>query len=431
MDAHEEAGADETSPVRVVYLNPVGVIGGAELSLLDLLSATGDRRPSLERHLIACAEGPLIERARNLGVQVHPLPMPSSMMTLGDSTLGRSIPLLSMLTFAVRSCPAASQVYFYARRLRRLLNQLSPDIIHSNGIKTHCLLSIARPRNVPVIWHVRDFLSSRALMSKALRWASRGVDSAVAVSEAVRQDAMKVTGALPVETVYDAIDVARFSPGAADGTQLDHEARLPPAGPGVVRVGLVATYARWKGQLLFLEAAARLTAQRPDLPLRYFIVGGPIYHTAGSQFSALELTARIASLGLADRAGLIPFQAEPASIYRALDVVVHASTEPEPFGRTIVEAMACGRPVIVSRGGGSVELFTEDYDAVSFNPGEARSLADAVESLSTDPMRRLRMAEAARLSAVDRFSRPRLGNAILSLYDRHSPQPSLSRHRMS
>ena len=64
-------------------------------------------------------------------------------------------------------------------------------------------------------------------------------------------------------------------------------------------------------------AAARLTAQRPDLPLRYFIVGGPIYHTAGSQFSALELTARIASLGLADRAGLIPFQAEPASIYRA------------------------------------------------------------------------------------------------------------------
>src|SRR3954451_10470170 len=112
--------------------------------------------------------------------------------------------------------------------------------------------------------------------------------------------------------------------------------------------------------MLFLDAAAQLTARRPDLQLRYFIVGGPIYHTSGSQFSVSELTARIASLGLADRVGLISFQAEPASIYPMLDVVVHASTEPEPFGRTIVEAMACGRPVIVTRGGGSVELFKED-----------------------------------------------------------------------
>jgi glycosyltransferase involved in cell wall biosynthesis len=401
-----------------VYVNPVGVLGGAEFSLLDILSAVGDARLDLERHLIAGTEGPLADRARDLGVRVHPLPMPSGMSTLGDSAMSGGSPLLSMLTFAARSAPGASQAYFYARRLRRLLNRLSPDIVHSNGIKTHCLLSLAKPEGVPVIWHIRDFPSSRALMSKALRWASTGAASAIAISEAVRRDAMKVMGPVPVETVYNAIDVARFSPGAADGSWLDREAGLPPAGPGGLRVGLVATYARWKGQLLFLEAAARLAAQRPDLPVRYFIVGGPIYHTVGSQFSVAELTARIASLGLAERAGLIPFQMEPASIYRALDVVVHASTKPEPFGRTIVEAMACGRPVVISRDGGAVELFTEDYDAVSFNPGDPQSLAAAIEGLATDPARRLRIAHAARGSAVDRFSRPRLGREILAVYDR-------------
>lgn len=411
--------------MRVVYLNPVGVLGGAELSLLDLLSATSHGRPGLERHLIVCAGGPLIERARQLGVHVHPLPMPSSMMTLGDSSFNNGFASLSMLAFAARSCPAAFQGYVYARRLRRLLTRLSPDLIHSNGIKTHCLLSIARPQNVPVIWHVRDFLSSRALMSTALRYASSGVDAAIAVSEAVRLDTIKAIPGLSTETVYDAIDLARFAPQTADGARLDREAGLPVAGPGVIRVGLVATYARWKGQLLFLDAAARLTGQRPDLQLRYFIVGGPIYHTSGSQFSISELTARIASLGLTGRAGLISFQAEPASIYSMLDVVVHASTEPEPFGRTIVEAMACGRPVIVSRGGGSVELFKEDYDAVGFTRGDVQSLANTIESMATDPARRLRIAVAARLSAVDRFSHPRLGCSILNVYHRLCPHPKV------
>src|SRR5205085_8086358 len=137
---------------------------------------------------------------------------------------------------------------------------------------------------------------------------------------------------------------------------------LPRAVPGTLRVGLVATYARWKGQEVFLDAAGRLAAGRPELPVRFYVVGGPVYQTRGSQFSEGELRRLAAQRGLADRVGFVGFREDTAPVYRALDVVVHASTRPEPFGLTVVEAMACGRPVIVSRAGGAAELFTPGYD---------------------------------------------------------------------
>ena len=403
--------------MRVVYVNPVGLLGGAELSLLDLMAAVGDARPGLQRHLILGTEGPMAQRARDFGIEVHSLPMPESIVGLGDSALSGGPALLSLMSFAARSAPGAGAAYLYARRLRGLLDKLSPHIIHSNGIKTHCLLSLVKPQKAPVVWHVRDFLGSRALMSKVLRWASSGAAAAIAISEAVKQDTMKLMSAVPVAKMYDAIDIAGFSPGKADGVSLDRDAGLPDAPPGTIRIGLVATYARWKGQLLFLEAAGLLARRCPDLPLRFFIIGGPIYHTAGSQFSSGELSARIASLGLGDRAGLVPFQSDPAHVYRKLDIVVHASTKPEPFGRTIAEAMCCERPVIISRGGGAIELVRDGEDALSFSPGDAESLAFAMEALAVNPALRLRIARAARAAAIERFSRPRLGREVLAFYD--------------
>jgi glycosyltransferase involved in cell wall biosynthesis len=100
-----------------------------------------------------------------------------------------------------------------------------------------------------------------------------------------------------------------------------------------LRVGLVSTFASWKGHDLFLEAARHIADPR----VRFFLVGGPVYSTRGSQRTPNELRGRIAALGLESRCGLIPFQHETAPIFVALDVLVHASTKPEPFGRTVAE----------------------------------------------------------------------------------------------
>src|SRR5262249_12283582 len=185
---------------------------------------------------------------------------------------------------------------------------------------------------------------------------------------------------------------------------LDRLAGLPPAPPGTVRVGMIATYARWKGQDLLLRATARLRASRPDLPVRVYIVGGPIYLTQ-AQWSREELRAMAAGLPNAD-IGFIDFQAETAGVYAALDVVVHASTRPEPFGLMIIEAMASGKPVVVTQAGGAAELFTPDVDAIGFPLGDETALAAAIERLAGDPALRRPLGENPRRMARTRFDRP-------------------------
>jgi glycosyltransferase involved in cell wall biosynthesis len=80
---------------------------------------------------------------------------------------------------------------------------------------------------------------------------------------------------------------------------------------------------------------------------------------------------------------------------RALDVVVHASTSPEPFGLVIAEAMACERPVIVSVAGGAAEIVTLGVDALGHHPGDAEGLAARMTELAIDPALRRRLGSAA------------------------------------
>jgi glycosyltransferase involved in cell wall biosynthesis len=400
---------------RVLFLNVAGEIGGAERSLLDLLASLRRAAPAVELSLLLAADGPLRGRAERLGVAVTVLPMPDAVRGLGDSGLRGAGRWRSLATLAGRGIGAFADACQYARLLRRFVGALRPDVIHSNSIKFHLLTRLARLRGPLVVWHVRDFLGVRPLMARVLRYASGGV-GAVAISQAVGDDTRKVLPGVPVAVVYNAIDTDEFSPGPGDGAWLDRLAELPPAGPEVVRVGLVATYARWKGQGVFLEAAAR-TARNPAMKaVLFYLVGGPIYHTAGSQWSEAELRERGRSLLDAGRLGFVPFQQEPAAVYRALDVVVHASTLPEPFGRTIVEAMACGRAVIAANAGGAAELFTEGRDALGVSPGDADSLARAVDELAADPALRERLGRQGRVTAVERFHRDRLGPEVLAAY---------------
>ena len=404
--------------MRIVYVNPAANLGGGELSLLDLISSTRNSAPLAELHLVVTADGPLAERARDLGAFVHINSLPRALGALGDSTLrGRSRLATAFLT--ARVAPEATLAALrYARCLQALIGDLAPDVIHSNGIKTHLLIRLCRFSGIPVVWHIRDMIGARPLVSTLLRKATAGVVGAIAVSEAVARDARLVIGnAFPIAAVHDGIDIDRFVPGPGNGPNLDTLAGLTPASEATIRVGLVATYARWKGHEVFLEAMARL-ASGGHAQVRGYIVGGPIYETRGSQFSEEELRARAELLGLTGRVGFIPFQVDPAEIYRSLDVVIHASTLPEPFGRTIVESMACRRATIVARAGGASELFQDGQDAVGVTPGDVDDLANAIGRLIDDPNLRASIAERARCSALERFDRRRLGGEVLAVYRR-------------
>ena len=164
-----------------------------------------------------------------------------------------------------------------------------------------------------------------------------------------------------------------------------------------------------------MEAVARVTR---NLSARFFVVGGPIYRSVGSQRTVEELRARATALGLDEtgRLGFVGHQKEPANVYRALDVVVHASTRPEPFGRVIVEGMACARAVVVANVGGAAELFEDGVDALGCSPGDPVALAAILVRLAANPALRESLGAAGRRTAVARFDRSRLADRWSGVY---------------
>src|SRR5439155_2149420 len=148
-----------------------------------------------------------------------------------------------------------------------------------------------------------------------LRWNHARLATVVANSASVAADAARVlTTGTRVVTVRNAVDLERFSPTGARAN-LDAMAGLPGAPPQTVRVGLVATLARWKGHAIFLDAIARLPKH---LPVRAYVVGDAVYQTDGSQYSLDELRQLARSLGIADRVGFTGFVERPETVFRAL-----------------------------------------------------------------------------------------------------------------
>lgn len=406
--------------MKIVYLSPSAQLGGAERLLLDLLASLRQAEPGWSLHLIVSSEGPLVDQARELNIQTTVLPFPPGLMVLGDA--GASGPAgdqrgrLALMRRLIRASPAVAS---YLRRLRQIISTLKPDVIHTNGFKMHVMGIWASPRGVPVIWHIHDYVSTRPVMAHLLRLSARRCAVAVANSESVAQDTrMACRNRLRVLTVYNGIDLENFSP-TGPTLDLDKLSGMPPAPLRTIKVGMLATLARWKGHATFLQALAMLPA---DSNVRGYIVGDALYQTSGSQYTLEDLKRLIDSLRLSHRVGLIGFASDPASVMRSLDIIAHASTQPEPFGLVIAEGMACGRAVIVSQAGGAAELIETEINALGHPPGDAVRLAERITLLAADSRLRARLGAAGRTTAEKRFNRARMATALIPIY--HSVAPS-------
>jgi len=131
---------------------------------------------------------------------------------------------------------------------------------------------------------------------------------------------------------------------------------------------------------------------------------------------ARQLTGRVGLTGFVDAA--------PAM--RALDVVVHASTEPEPFGLVIAEAMACGRALITTGYGGAAELISDGSDALVAETGDARALADAIETLAGDAELRGALGARARETARLRFAPDAMAAHISQAFEKAASRPPVA-----
>jgi glycosyltransferase involved in cell wall biosynthesis len=395
--------------MRVLFVSPAAELGGAERCLLDCVAAL-HTHGGVETNLLALADGPLLARARALGARTQVIPAPRNLALLGESGSGLS---------------AVPDVVRFLARLRDAVLSARPDVVHTNGMKAHLLAGLLTPPRARLVVHLHDFIgarrASRRLLPALQRIRRRAVF--IANSQAVARDFAGIAPNAEVRTIYNVVDSEYFRDGTSEPEWLASLAGLDPPTPETTTFGLVATYARWKGHGLFLEAAGLLKRLRPATPLRFYVVGGPIYETLGSQVRAPELLERARAAGVDSHFGLVPFQDDIARVYRTLNVVVHASTQPEPFGRTIVEAMACARPVIVARAGGASELFNEGTNAVGFEPNDAVALAESMMR-TLDPNLRARLGRSARQHAVDSFGRARLAGELMRVY---APLPAKQR----
>lgn len=391
--------------MRVCFLTASAGLGGAERAVLEILAALKSCRGDWPTALIVPAEGPLAVRTRQLGVETLVLHLPAAIQALGEFGLGS-------LRLAGRMAMHGPHVLATRWRLQRMLARWQPDVVHSHGVKTHLLtVRMARP-NRRVIWHLHDYPGSRRLTARLLRLGRGPHVRLVAVSASVARDAETVLGGPAPTVVHNAVDTDVFRP---DGPRMDLDAAcgLPAPAAGTIRIGLPATFARWKGHEVFLRALALLPA---ELPVRAYVIGGPQYTTVGSQWQVDELRACAARLGISDRVGFTGFIDDMAPAYRALDIVVHASTAPEPFGLVIVEAQACGRATIVSCAGGAGEIVTPGVSALTFVPGDAAQLSERIAQLVSNPALRAQLGAVGRASVIKRFSREALVRALLPAY---------------
>src|SRR5437016_3456853 len=192
--------------MRILYLNPNGMVGGAEASLLHLLAALRTAEPKWTLSLLAGSDGPLLSRAKALGVSTGVVNLPRAIRRVGDAGAVPRPAFLANLLSSGLGVPA------YTRRLRQAVREFQPNVVHSNGFKMHLLSAYARERGVPMIWHIHDYVRSRPVAAPLLRLCAHRCSTAVTNSTSVAEDLRAVSPSLKIEAVHNGIDTEVFAP---------------------------------------------------------------------------------------------------------------------------------------------------------------------------------------------------------------------------
>lgn len=291
---------------------------------------------------------------------------------------------------------------FAAARLARLAREFS--LVHSNSLPGHLEAALAgRIARRPVVLHLHDMVRP-GLGRYVLGTAAALASASLAISDAVAA-CVPPPGRRKVLAAPNGVDHLRFRPGLADQAL---RARLSPDGAPLV--GIVGRLDPEKGIDVVIRAVARLSPST-TAPPRLVVVGSP-----SREHSYADLVGSLASRLLGERAVFTGQVDDVAGILSCLDVLVNASRA-EPFGMTILEAQACGVPVVAAAAGGAVELVRDGHSGLVFPPGDEAALASALERLIADPALARRLANTARLQVEQHFGLEVAASRLAALYD--------------
>lgn len=371
-----------TREPTVLQVLPSLETGGVERGTIDIAGAI---KAAGWRPLVASSGGTMVHELERLGAQHIELPLHSK----NPYVMRRNI-----------------------YRLRNLIEAEGVDIIHARSrAPAHSALAAARQANIRF---VTTFHATYNFSTPPKRWYNSVMakgERVIAISNALKDHILENYDVNPnrIRVIHRGIDQERFDPNRISAErviQLSRQWRLPDGVPVVLLPGRLTS---WKGQSVLIEALAKLGHKQ----IRCLLVGSD-QGRDGYRRSLEELARRL------DVEGVVHFVGEcrdmPAA-YMLADVVVSASTDPEGFGRVMVEAQAMGRPIIASDHGASREIIRHGITGWLFPPGDVRMLSERLAHvIRLDEEHRHRIAEEAVRNAQENFGKHKMSNATLDVY---------------
>ncbi|QGZ63473.1 glycosyltransferase family 4 protein [Paraburkholderia acidisoli] len=378
---------------RVLAIDQSGVLGGAELSLLEVVKGLQSRVD-----VLLFNDGPFREALDAAGANVEVIESGALRNVRRD---GGTAPRLGVLK------GVAGLVRETRRRAR------DADVVYANTQRAMVISVIAgKLARKPVVWHLRDIVSAehfgrvqRAIIKGC---AKLGLAHVIANSHASAKVFAQLTrfDEDRIDVVHNGVDESPFRALAqASQRQLRLQIGLPE---DAFLVGAFSRLARWKGQHVLLEALLH------ELRAHAVFVGAPLF---GEDDYAAELQAFVETHGLQDRVHFLGFRNDIAACMRAVDVIAHTSITAEPFGRVVVEGMLAQRPVVASRDGGVTEIVEHGKSGLLCTPGDASELAATLGRLHDDTLLRERLAGQGLQTARARFGKAQYVEAVEKVLD--------------
>ena len=374
---------------RVMFVNHTSTMSGAEMVLSDAVA------PWHGATAFLFEDGPLDGAMRARGLAVMRARNGAGLSDLRrDGSLWRAIPLAGRLAATILDLAAAARRH---------------DIVYANSQKAFVLSALATVFvRRPLVWHLHDILDGAHFGA-----AQRGLQIRLANARAARvvvpsraaADAFVAAGGRPglVAVVPNGLDL-HGAPGDRAALRRALDTALERAGGPLI--GVFSRLAPWKGQHVVIEALAR----SPDVAC--IVAGTALF---GEDAYANDLRALVAAHGLSHRVHFLGQRADVARLMRAVDAVIHPSIAPEPFGRTLVEAMLAGTPVIATETGAAAEILDAGRSGTLVPPGDVAALADAIAHVLAAPPAVAEQVAHAQAAARARYGAARMQASLAEI----------------
>lgn len=389
---------------RILYIDHTAEIGGGEIALLNLIRNIDSSR--IAPIVLLFSEGPLVARMQRYA-ETHVIELEPRVTKIGKDSLG---------WWSIFRIKSAFSIIRHVFKVMRFAKKARVELIHTNSLKADVIGGLAaRLAGIPVVWHVRDRIEPDYLPSpvvRAFRFLCRTIPNFVIANSTATLGTLHLMGKRGGLAIASGIDLASFGDVVHNSCEVEKRPKLFASEGGVTRIGLIGRISPWKGQHIFIQAAALLHKRYPAA--KFEIIGAPLFAERDYE---RDLHALCEQLGLCDAIDFVGFVDNVSGRLAELDIVVHASTVGEPFGQVIIEGMAEQKPVVATNGGGVPEIVVHGETGLLVPMGDAVAMADAIDFLLKNPEKASQMGIRGRERALSHFTIQMTARKVEGVYE--------------